>query len=166
MIRHYVSLVILFVLILGAIIYGFNSSGSPSNVRKIKFDTERVRDISSLKNTVAREYQFNSTLPTSYESLISSIETSRLSVSDPETDAPYGYSVTGLTSYKLCATFSLSTLEDENSQKNNYLSYYENEFRHPAGYYCFDLEVTPRILPISVPVPQPPVAIPTAKVEL
>jgi hypothetical protein len=59
---------------------------------------------------------------------------------DPETEAPYGYENKDADSYRLCATFALDSGDDEQVRYDSRAS----EWAHPAGRYCFDLDVDKR----------------------
>lgn len=155
MIKNYLGILLIGLVVLGVIIYGFTSSGSPIKVRGMKFDSQRVSDISNLKYQVEYYYRTNNRLPAT----LADVESAYKGYSpvkqpiDPETKKSYDYIPGERRNYKLCGTFSLSNLNDSQKQKNNYL-YFGEDFKHPQGYHCFDLT-------IAVPTPYPSYNYPT-----
>ena len=136
MIRHYVTITTVSLIVLGAIGYGFYAAGTPGESRNREFDNTRVSNISGLKSEIESYYRENGKLPSRLSDL-STLSYSYAKTKDPETSKEYEFRATGDTTYKLCATFS--TVSDE--QRDPY-SYYNREFKHPKGYYCFNLSIS------------------------
>lgn len=133
----YLIIGIISLIVLGAIIFGFSSAGSPFETRARKFDDERIKDIRNLSSSIQGYYTKNSVLPKTLSELDnSSYYLSPNSKKDPETGEEYEYSVTNSTNYDICATFAT----DSDKDKDPY-SYYSKEFNHPKGYHCFNLEI-------------------------
>lgn len=138
MIKYYIGIAVITCMVFVAVIYGFNSGGSPASVRDQKFDAQRVSDIAQLKRVIALYEVDNKKVPASLndlgETYIATLP------KDPETGKDYGY-IPNATSYQLCATFGLSNMDRQDKQQGN-LAYYGDNFQHPKGYYCFDTQVT------------------------
>lgn len=170
MIKDVVGIIVVGILILGAIIYGFSSSGSPAQVRSIKFDSQRLSDINNLKYRIEAYYSVNQKLPVTLEEADAEYRYSgSIMPVDPETKKDYEYIPGVGLEYKLCATFSRSNIEETQRQSNNYAIYGSN-LEHPKGYFCFDMTIspkptrvtdlqhltpTPTIILYSTPMPKP-----------
>lgn len=147
MIKSFFGIIIVALVVLGAIIYGFSSSGSPAQVRAIKFDSQRLQDINVLKSYIEGYYKINQHLPGNLEEaqqITSSY--ARDYPSDPETKKSYDYIPGSGVNYKLCATFSRSNMDEEQRRSNNF-AIYGNNFSHPKGYHCFDMSIPQTKLP-------------------
>lgn len=130
---------------LAAIITGFMIVGSPIKERDQKFDDQRVSDLSSIQDYIVNNYWTRTgELPQSLGNLKDPLS-SYLVVNDPETNQPYEYMVTGPTSFKLCATFSLPSREDENQIRYGMLN---QSFKHGVGNTCFDRTIDPKLYPV------------------
>lgn len=134
--KHYITIAIISILMIGAVIFGFFEVGSPWEVRTRKIDQSRVSDIVTLKSRIDSYYSKNKKLPNSLSSLALNSYESDVT-KDPETNKEYKYSKVNQDTYKICATFNTAT--DKN--KDPY-SYYGNEFEHPKGNYCFTLKIS------------------------
>lgn len=134
MIKTYVTIGLVSLVVIAAVIYGFNSSGSPFDTRARNFDAKRVTDLTSIKYSIESYYSTNSKLPDNLSDL--KVDTTYSSSKDPETGKSYEYKVTGAKAYKLCTTFSFA------SKANDPSMYYGTaDFKHPKGYYCFDEKI-------------------------
>lgn len=121
------------------IAWGFVLAGSP-NVRRLeRFDEQRLADL----QTIAREIQFmvvdqndkekktlKEPLPKTLAEAAERARDQRLNPLDPETAEPYQFTVTGETTYELCATFSSERQADTRVFWN-----------HEAGPHCFSINV-------------------------
>lgn len=105
---------------------GLNLIGSPAKARQHALDDRRVSDLRETKYQVFSYWRARGVLPATLDSL-SPIGSDSLAYRDPETGAPYGYRVTGDSTYDLCAVFSYPSQG----------GYGVDPFRHPAGEYCF-----------------------------
>lgn len=140
MIKYFIGIGLLSILVVSAVVYGFVAGGTPSSTRKVQLDNKRVDGISELRLGVEDYYYDKKVLPESLGDIKITSYYGPSYTKDPETNQDYVYQKTGVTSYKLCATFSTST--EKTTGTKNY-SYYEVDYKHPKGYYCFDLTVTP-----------------------
>lgn len=127
--------IIVSVMMLIALITGFVVAGSPSLARKLKFDNQRVSDLSSIQNAVTDYYRANnSILPKDLVTLSQSTAYYGFSLKDPETTVAYEYSIVAGNKYQVCATFSTDSTVQGNS------TYYTGSdmWAHGIGRTCFD----------------------------
>jgi hypothetical protein len=113
--------------------------GSPQQARLARLDVERISDLNSLMYSVENYYSTEETLPTSIGDIPSTQIDSQTLV-DPSTKEVYGYEVVGERAYKLCATFDTDT-QDPTKPRDGGGSYYDTDWSHPKGEYCFDKSV-------------------------
>ena len=137
MIKYILAMIVIGLMVLGAVVYGFTSTGSPFYVRMQKFDTKRATDISSMSYEIQNYYEKNKALPNSLDDVKQSASYSSFEITDPETKKPYEYEKGVGSVYKICANFSTSTLED--SDKNPNTMYLDKKFLHPKGRYCYSM---------------------------
>ncbi|KPJ86016.1 hypothetical protein AMJ57_00910 [Parcubacteria bacterium SG8_24] len=147
--RIFVGLVI--IMVATAVVAGLYLSGSPSKERERRSDRERVSDLQYLATTIDAHYSRVGVLPENLTDLeLGGTEQFTDAVSDPVTGDRYDYRTTGQLSYELCGRF------DHPSEKDEEGRYYPPEPRpvsplgtdvkirdwtHPAGDFCFGLEV-------------------------
>jgi hypothetical protein len=141
--RKYIAYVVCLV-ILGVIITGVMAIGSPAKQRSIRFDQQRVNDLSSIQYAVTDYYRANNILPSSLNILTQGTTYYVSSIKDPETKMDYEYNISSLNTYKICATFSLE----------GYLSlvYISNPdiWNHGVGRACFERTAGEENVPINV----------------
>jgi len=132
------------VVIGASIVWGFVLVGSPISARQRRFDDQRLEDLQAIEMGIERlcvEQEFRegrmrktwkAPLPATLDELTERAREENyytLNTTDPKTEAPYEYKVTGETTYKLCATFALVR------------DYKINMFwNHPAGPHCFTID--------------------------
>lgn len=126
-----VSIIVLIVLVFGFVIFG-----SPALARKIKFDNQRTSDLLNIQNAVTDYYRANNNvLPKNLDILSQGTSYYLSGVKDPETAVKYEYQIVSQNQYKLCANFSLdSSVQD----RNNYVYPASENFTHGVGRVCFD----------------------------
>ncbi len=108
--------------------------GSPESQRESRLDRKREQDMASIAAAIDTRAREGKPLPGSLEIL--SIEPGvRLTVSDPQTGAPYGYAITGSDRYRLCAVFATDT-GDKSRQ-----GWVDQKWLHGAGRHCFERKV-------------------------
>lgn len=147
------------VLILAAIVGGFFIVGSPAKQRAIRFDNERVSDLTNAQWQVVSYWQRTGKLPAALADFKDEI--SGMGVpNDPETGLPFEYSVTGRNSFELCAIFDLPS-QDTQGRGPNYgygggmggtypVKDGSNDvWSHPAGRTCFKKTIDPSQYPPS-----------------
>ena len=137
------------VVVLAALVLGFVVSGSPFKARLVKFDNQRVNDLSSIQYAITDYYRANSgILPENLTVLQNSTSYYISNIKDPENNSIYEYLITSTNKYLLCAMFST----DSSTEMTN-PAYYGglNNFRHGIGRVCFD-RIAGEILPVVKPV--------------
>ena len=139
------------VLVLVAIVGGFIVVGSPSTQRAIRFDQQRINDLSSIQWQIVNTFQNTGNIPTSITVLNDPISGFIIPV-DPDTKTPYEYIIKGKMEFELCATFSLPSSDISNL---NYKPIYgvsdmtDSNWSHPeAGRTCFSRTIDPMKYPI------------------
>ncbi|MFC4348832.1 hypothetical protein ACFO5Q_13345 [Kordiimonas lipolytica] len=110
---------------------------SPSEMKLVKMDQKRVQHLQQLAQSVRVFYRGEKALPETLVALKERDDRVKLSA-DPVSGRSYQYHSIGETSFELCATFSLSTLEGDRPM---YGLIYDVDWRHPAGDYCFKIDI-------------------------
>jgi hypothetical protein len=156
------------VVVLVAIISGFAIVGSPGKQRDIKFDAQRVNDLSNIQSQLINFWLTKGQLPVSVEELNDKLYGNVLPV-DPETDEAYSYTKTASTTFQLCANFALATEDTKGRGEFGgygggfpmmdrvYPSYYPGDpgndnWKHEAGNQCFTRTIDPERY---APIPRP-----------
>lgn len=129
--KNKITMIILSLIVLSTVIYGFMDGGSPQAARNKRFDEKRIQDVQQIKNWVNSYYNTNKVLPsTVLEASAKYNNSGNIKVpTDPETDIEYQYQIVGSKEYKLCATFGTNII----SSTPQYLIGYS----HPSGLFCF-----------------------------
>lgn len=142
-------------IVLGSIILGFLVMGSPTTQRELRMDAERVNNLSTIQYQIVDYWQRNSKLPATLADLNDSLGYYGVPT-DPETNQPYTYSVTGANTFQLCATFAQSSAIEMNGEYYPELSMVKDasNWKHDAGNHCFTRTIDPALYK-----PQPTVTI-------
>jgi len=139
------------VVAIAAIVWGFITIGSPAKQRAIRFDSERVNDLSSIQYQIINYWQRNdAALPASLNDLNDSLGTYAVP-RDPETNTPYEYlKGQSSTSFRLCATFDEASPANAGrgdyyatSYPMTYPGSTEETWKHDKGMACFDRTIDP-----------------------
>lgn len=149
MIKHYLTLVLISAFMIGAVVYGFMSGGSPWDARNRKLDQNRLSSLKEVKYAIDNYVSTNKKLPSAL-SEISSMMYGGKTIKDPETGIEYEYKQIDATSYQLCANFT--TDYKENSTRNLSLGYEDPLSKYQKGHHCYDLKTT-LIQAYSSPIP-------------
>lgn len=130
------------VLVVTATVVGaFFVLDSPAEERRRRLDEQRVSDLSAISQAVDAYWTREGTLPADLDDL-AGWEGFDVSATDPVTEAPYGYRVTGETTYELCADFATEAPGREGRDRQRFVIRRHNvSWHHPAGEHCFELEV-------------------------
>ncbi|HEY0220665.1 MAG TPA: DUF5671 domain-containing protein [Candidatus Paceibacterota bacterium] len=139
-------------LVLGSIIWGFAVLGSPRTQRLVKYDEQKVNDISNIRYAIESYYSANGSVPDTLDSLTTNYY--YFSKVDVQTNKPYEYSKTGETSYKICADFNRKSTNERGGNSLAYPMYGGDGFTtwdHEAGRHCFDQKINPNLY--SKPIP-------------
>lgn len=143
------------ILIIGWIVAGFFIVGSPAQQRAMRFDEERVDDLSSIQAQILNYWLQKGELPESLDELSDSLYGYR-APTDPDTGEVYPYQKTGLTDFELCATFATEqqTLDTGNIRSEAILYNSQiigdkamNLWNHQSGTVCFERSIDPELYP-------------------
>ncbi len=124
-----------------AIIGAFIAVGGPTKQRGLKFDTERVGDLTSIQYQLTQYYQEKEVLPEALTDMTTGV-TDYLPPTDPETDQVYTYRKTGDLSFSLCANFAYEQTSAQNN-RGYYPGGVQDDWVHPAGEHCFERTIDP-----------------------
>lgn len=146
------------VLVLVAIIMGFITVGSPSKQRNLRFDVQRISDLSSIQWKVVNYWQSKGKLPEVLNDMSDQLYGDKIPM-DPEKKISYEYIMLGKTKFKLCADFALKS--EDNAGRGDYYGGYsygiylqspinENEsWKHEAGRVCFERTIDTDKYPVN-----------------
>lgn len=141
-------------LVIAGVIWGMSVFGSPTKQRKVRFDSQKVSDLSRMQSNVIQFWQKNSRLPENTDQLRSEYGIP----TDVENKQEYKYSKTGSTTFELCAEFNYPT-QDNTGRGSYYGDYYSYDYsypvysngvkrsedsdfwKHEAGRHCFEREI-------------------------
>jgi len=154
------------VIVLVAVVGGFITVGSPSTQRALRFDQQRINDLSSIQWQIINHWQTKGNLPASLTELNDPLSGVNVPV-DPETDAPYEYNRKGTTTFEICATFGRPSQDLKGRGEfggGGYPIAYpsriypdgglDSNWQHEAGRTCFDRTIDPERYPVN-PKPIP-----------
>ncbi len=136
-----ITSLILVILAIGA---AFKILGSPAQQRRVSLDQARVQDLGN----IARQLKIRAEETSAAESKLPEQLPEELNfVRDPVTDEPYDYQRLSESTYELCATFAANSSEYARDE-----SWFDSQWRHPAGRYCYEITAssetpTPESLP-------------------
>jgi hypothetical protein len=140
------------------LIFGFIMAGSPMEARNIKFDSQRISDLSNIQSALTDYYRANSSiLPKDLITMSQSASYYGFNIKDPETGVNYEYRIIAQNQYELCANFSLDS-SVVNTQGMAYPVSTSDIWTHGVGRVCFDRTVgeIPAV-PTKTPPKTPPV---------
>jgi hypothetical protein len=143
--KYYFSIIVLTVLVLSSLMYGFSLAGSPYKLKAISNDSTRINHFTSIKHAVESHYSANKNLPSSLNELKNSAN-----YNDPKTSKPYDYKVVSSTSYELCAEFE--TNKGDGAQEEAYRYYYTEENNYKKGYYCIAYNLPDYLINVNTSV--------------
>lgn len=147
------------VLALITVISGFFIIGTPSHVRMLRYDEQKVQDLQSMQYQVLNYWQMKRALPVESGALVDSLGGYTLPI-DPQSKASYVYKTTGKLTFALCATFNEATPETAGmgaypARDVAYPSMgggVNENWQHGAGEVCFIRTIDPELYPMN-PVP-------------
>lgn len=143
-------------LVLAAIIAGFLIVGSPSTQRALRFDEERIADLSNIQNGITNYWQRTGKLPATLAALTDPLMNYRYTTADPESGQPYQYTVKDARTFELCVTFDTFSSGTSASGAYTQPMVVDENWKHDAGYSCFDRTIDPALYPPypkTTPVP-------------
>lgn len=134
------------------ILWGFFIAGSPFAERAKRFDERRVQHLQTLQSEIINFWQAKEKLPVSLDELRDDIR-GFAPPKDPETDAPYRYTVEDNNKFILCATFKTSATENTDIVSKRIAvtpdgyPYYGETWLHGAEEKCFVRTIDPDLYP-------------------
>ncbi len=114
------------IFVLFTLIFGFVIADSPVQVRKMKHDTNILRDFNEIRYGIDEHVRNNDVLPENLSDMRRSVRTDG-NISD------YEYRIISEDKYELCANFETNN-KDNLSIDDDYLN---KEWPHEIGYQCF-----------------------------
>ncbi len=141
-------------LVLAAIVYGFVVMGSPTTIRKMRFDEQRTSDLQSIQWQVVNYWQQKGKLPKLLSDLKDPLSGFNVP-SDPSTGGPYEFKLGEGNSFELCATFELASGDEDGSMsspqppiKMRLESMFNENWKHDAGRACFERTIDSELYPV------------------
>lgn len=142
------------ILALVSVISGFFIIGTPSHVRMLRYDEQKVQDLSQMQYQILNYWQTKRILPTEASELVDTLDGYTLPT-DPQAKVPYTYRTTGPLTFELCASFNEPT--PSTAGKGAYggrdVSYpsmgMEETWQHGAGEVCFSRTIDPERYPVQ-----------------
>ena len=124
---------------------GFWVVGTPNQQRLIRFDSERVNDLSFTQSRIISYWQSKNTLPETLSDLESDLQFWTVPT-DPKTGESYSYTVSSDLTFQLCATFETESEENKTSRYPVVSPRgfdYEKGWSHSVGENCFERTIDP-----------------------
>lgn len=149
-----IGLVVSFI-VLSAVVGGFFIIGSPQSLREIRYDQEKIRDLSNIQWQIINFYQQKERLPENLEELKDPL-VGFILPEDSQTESMYGYEVVEGLTFKLCAVFNKESrdyvegikppVKQINSSQLRLVRDDEN-WTHGVGETCFERTIDPDRFP-------------------
>ena len=140
--RHVFRVLIIGVVVL-AVVSGFYKAGSPQSQRLIRFDQQKVSDLSVIQNQLVYYWQQKGSLPANL-SLLNDPISGFTSPIDPQSNQVYEYRLVSMKVFQLCAEFNKPS-EGTPSYPVGYL----DNWQHSAGRVCFDRSIDSVLYPVK-----------------
>lgn len=153
------------IIVLLGVVGGFAAVGSPGKQRNLRFDSQRVSDLSNIQWRVISYWQQKEKLPATLAELYDPISSFDIPT-DPADQSDYAYSVKGNLSFELCADFALPTQDlrgrGDYSGRSAISPAYDlsypigpdgnNSWLHEVGRVCFERTIDPERYPPNRPL--------------
>lgn len=152
------------ILALACIASGFAIIGTPQHVRMLRYDAQKVSDLTNLQWQIVNYWQSKHVLPHTFADLNDPMS-QQVVPHDPQTNALYEYKVKGALSFELCADFNKESDTDSWSNTSVPASAYTDaqntSWVHTAGHTCYTRTIDPQLYPPTtnmktVPLPSTP----------
>lgn len=137
------------ILVIGSLVWGFVTVGSPMKARATRIDERRVGDLTNIQWQIINYWQQKGSLPTDLETLNDPISGFAVPV-DPETNKAYRYEKVSATSFTLCADFTTASPGNvETGGSRAYpVSAMNPNWNHASGTVCFDRLIDRDLYPV------------------
>lgn len=132
-----------------SIVGGFFIVGTPQQARSARFDDQRINDLQNMQSQVTYYYQAKRVLPNTADELGGAVSMGVPLPTDPESNMPYRYTLTGNRSFSLCADFNAASRpgRDAYLQQTVPAGVNAESWEHPAGHYCYERTLDPAFYP-------------------
>lgn len=140
-------------LALVAVVAGFFVIGTPTDIRMLRYDEQKVSDLQGMQYQIVNYYQQKGALPEDLASLNDPLS-GYLLPQDPQSGEGYHYAVTDTLSFELCATFNRETPDTrgQGSYPSRDVAYpsqmLDENWEHGAGETCFSRTIDPERYPL------------------
>lgn len=131
--RRTIGLIVSLVVIV-SLISGFAIIGSPQKVRDLRFDQEKVNDLSMIQSQIIQYWQNKDILPVELTDLNDPVIGFTVPV-DAQTGERYGYKVLEKYTFNLCAVF--------NEEGDSQYRFKDESWKHDSGEVCFERTIDP-----------------------
>lgn len=150
--------IVVSVVIVATIIWGFAVMGSPQSQRLFRYDNQKINDLQNLQWQVISYWQMNGAIPKDLGELTSSQQ--YIVPTDTQLEKNYEYKPTGLMTFDLCADFNKEDMTNQyqyadvapmgypNSAKVSVVQ--NNNWNHRAGRQCFSRVIDPVAYPTQI----------------
>lgn len=141
------------VLALVAVVAGFFVIGTPTDIRMLRYDEQKVSDLQGMQYQIVNYYQQKGALPEDLAALNDPLSGYQLP-QDPQSGEGYRYAVTDTLSFELCATFNRKTPDTrgQGSYPSRDVAYpsqmMDENWEHGAGETCFSRTIDPERYPL------------------
>lgn len=142
------------VAVLAAVVSGFFIIGSPQTQRLIRFDQQKVQDLSSIQWQIVNFYQQKERLPQALAELEDPL-IGFILPKDPQTKGVYGYELAGNLTFNLCADFdkesrgySAQTPKPVALESSVRFGIEDENWAHGTGETCFERTIDPDKFPL------------------
>ena len=139
------------VCVVGAIVFGFLHTQSPSEVRAINLDRNQIIDLQNIQSHIESYSALNGTLPLSLKDAFGGLAVPIA----PDTRDAYTYTKKSDSSFSLCAEFAFPSITATEVysipvMKEPYLIKNPSNWDYPAGTWCFErvLNTSPVLPPV------------------
>jgi hypothetical protein len=140
--------IVVAVVILATIIWGFVVMGSPQSQRLIRLDNQKIYDLQNLQYQVINYWQVNGSIPEKWEGMMLDVQTQK----------PYEYKKTGAIMFELCAEFNKAGMMNQNQYPTMMRATYPDKvgavqndnWNHQMGRQCFEKTIDPIAYPTQV----------------
>ena len=146
------------VIVIASVIGGFIIVGSPYKQRSLRFDSQRVSDLSNIQWQIVNYWQSKGKLPLSLDDLKDSISGTTIPT-DPENKTAYQYIFNGDLKFELCSVFSLKSQDTKGKGASGYNNSFDiirypyaisdENWTHDSGNICFKRTIDPERYPVK-----------------
>ena len=146
--------VVVSALVLVAVVSGFFIIGSPQTQRLIRFDQQKIQDLSNIQWQIVNFYQQKERLPQTLAELEDPL-IGFILPKDPQTKDAYEYELAGNLTFNLCADFNkesrgygTQTLKPVPLESLARFGIEDENWTHKAGRECFERTIDPDKFPL------------------